>query len=260
MGQQLLVAQRPPPFVAGGHEYAEQIVGRRPPPLRDPPEQDAVQLLAQRPDAPQRREPPGVGVEEPEEQLAQPIDLRAGPQARQRLRRDVEGDPARLLVEIDLALVDPAARALGDDPVHDWQVAGHVGDREGGVHQLAVPRVLGPIHVEDTLAEVPPDDRRPPEVVAEVLAAGVQHEPVRLRPDQVDRVPREAWAPDNPEDWPVLLRHPRQPAGRLAPVVPADRHGRDRFERCGRDASAHAFPPLTCNLRPVVLLRSAPWL
>ena len=175
--EQLPVGERLAVFVARRHQHAEDVVGRGRAPLGDHRQQHAVQFVAHGGHLVVEILLRGKGIghrgeHDLVEQIAQMVYLRAGPEADETFRRDVEGDLARLEIDVDLAALGPVAGALGDDPAHDRQIAAHVGGGEGGIHHLAVARVLRIVGVEQPLLEHAADGRRPAEIVAEAVAVG----------------------------------------------------------------------------------------
>ena len=158
LAEQFAVGERRVLLIARLDEHAQDIIGGGLTPLRDLGQQHLIQFFAYGHHA---RE---IGCDvllvlfevwpdERVEQLAQMVDLGSGAEADEALRRHVEGDLARLFVDIDLAARGPVAAAVGDHLVHHRQVAAHVGQREGGIHQLALPCVLGIVGVEQSLLE-----------------------------------------------------------------------------------------------------------
>jgi hypothetical protein len=197
MAEHLLVAQLPAVLVARVDDQAQHVArplirGRRAP-LGDQRQQHAAELVARvehaahvfvvallRPDA--------VADDEGVEELLQPLDLGAATESGQRGGGHVEGDLPDLLVEVHLAALGPASRAIGDHLLDQREIGFQVGVGEGGIPHLAMAAVLGLVHIEQPVTQQLADDGRPPPVVAEGVAVGVQDEAVGLRPDQVHRL------------------------------------------------------------------------
>ena len=245
MAEHARIAQRFAILVAPGHQQPQDVIGGVLPSLGDPQPQRRRQLLARGQETRDlllaRQLRAAIQVKERHEEVAHPIDLRAGAEADQRLRRDVERDPAHLRENVHLAAQRPIGRPLRDHPRHDRQIAGHVGDREARIHHLAIAVVLRAVHVEDALAEHLADDRRPPLLVAKVSPPGMQHEAIRLRPDQIDRreiTPRVAY----PEDRSIPRRLRGDPGREDTRIVGGQHRDRDRVERL--DRRAHRTAPL----------------
>ena len=151
-------------------------------------------------------------MEECIETLSQPIHLRTGIEADKGCRCNIERDLARFRKQIHAVGSQPVASPLGDDPLHERQVAVHERGGEGRIHQRPMSGVLGRVHIQQPPPECVADYRRPTQVVAEVLAMGEQDEAIRLRPDEVHNllVGVRACFGHKGENGPVRQRETRQ--------------------------------------------------
>src|SRR4051794_18196696 len=112
------------------------------------------------------------------EELASTVEGRSLLEACQHRRCDVEGEPARALVEVDLAGRGPGMCALGNNALHERHIYIHRCAGERWAPEPAVVSMCGIVHIQETLADRSAEDRRPALIVAEILTVCMQHEAI----------------------------------------------------------------------------------